>query len=190
MKVILKDGTYSSKELCELCDYKYSNFNKKPKTLLNKLSKVCVIEENKIGNKNYYTLMGSDGIEFDSSKRKVHEIKEDEKSMSFLMKQSLLNSIISYCNFNNDTYCVRTFDNWLTSMALVEMLYPIEKRNTTYKTQIYEDRDIVKKDFFSVENSALYSNFLSALNKLDKKDNLIRWYKVKEYQFYTVKTSY
>ena len=179
MKVILKDGTYSSKELCELCDYKYSNFNKKPKTLLNKLSKVCVIEENKIGNKNYYTLMGSDGIEFDSSKRKVHEIKEDEKSMSFLMKQSLLNSIISYCNFNNDTYCVRTFDNWLTSMALVEMLYPIEKRNTTYKYTIYEDRDIVKKDFFSVENSALYSNFLSALNRLDKKDNLIRWYKVK-----------
>ena len=179
MKVILKDGTYSSKELCELCDYKYSNFNKKPKTLLNKLSKVCVIEENKIGNKNYYTLMGSDGIEFDSSKRKVHEIKEDEKSMSFLMKQSLLNSIISYCNFNNDTYCVRTFDNWLTSMALVEMLYPIEKRNTTYKYTIYEDRDIVKKDFFSVENSALYSNFLSALNRLDKKDNLIKWYKVK-----------
>ena len=179
MKVILKDGTYSSKELCELCDYKYSNFNKKPKTLLNKLSKVCVVEENKIGNKNYYTLMGSDGIEFDSSKRKVHEIKEDEKSMSFLMKQTLLNSIVGYCNFKNDTYCVRTFDNWLTSMALVEMLYPIEKRNTTYKTQIYEDRDIVKKDFFSVENSALYSNFLSALNKLDKKDNLIRWYKVK-----------
>ena len=179
MKVILKDGTYSSKELCELCDYKYSNFNKKPKTLLNKLSKVCVIEENKIGNKNYYTLMGSDGIEFDSSKRKVHEIKEDEKSMSFLIKQTLLNSIVGYCNFTNETFSTKTFDNWLTSMALVEKLYPIEKKNITYQPPIFEDKDIVKKDFFSVENSALYSNFLSALNKLDKKDNLIRWYKVK-----------
>ena len=64
-------------------------------------------------------------------------------------------------------------------MALVEKLYPIEKKNITYQPPIFKDKDIVKKDFFSVENSALYSNFLSALNRLDKKDNLIRWYKVK-----------
>lgn len=179
MKVILKDGTYSSKELCKLCDYDYKNFDKRQSTLINKLSKVCTIEKNKIGNKVYWTLMGSDGIEFDSSKRKVYDIKEDEKSMSFLMKQSLLDALISYCNVKNEVFCTRTFDNWITSMALVEKIYATEKRNINYKSSIYEDRDIVKKDFFSVENSALYSNFLSALNKLDKKDNLIRWYKVK-----------
>ena len=99
--------------------------------------------------------------------------------MSFLIKQTLLNSIVGYCNFTNETFCTKTFDNWLTSMALVEKLYPIEKKNITYQPPIFKDKDIVKKDFFSVENSALYSNFLSALNRLDKKDNLIRWYKVK-----------
>ena len=131
MKVILKDGTYSSKELCKLCDYDYKNFDKRQVTLINKLSKVCTVEKNKIGNKVYWTLMGSDGIEFDSSKRKVYDIKEDEKSMSFLMKQSLLDALISYCNVKNEVFCTRTFDNWITSMALVKMLYPIEKRNTT-----------------------------------------------------------
>ena len=38
MKVILKDGTYSSKELCKLCDYDYKNFDKRQSTLINKLS--------------------------------------------------------------------------------------------------------------------------------------------------------
>lgn len=179
MKIILQDGTYTSKELCELCCYDYSNFRKREKTLINKLSKVCAVEKNKIGSRVYYTLMGSNGIEFDSAKRKVYDIKEDENSMSFLMKQALLNSIIGYCNFRDETYCVRTFDNWLTSMALVEMLYPTEKKNINYQYPILSDEDIIKKDFFSVENSALYSNFLSALNKLEKKDNLINWYKVK-----------
>ena len=50
MKVILKDDTYTSKELCELCDYNYSNFRKREQTLINKLSKVCTVEKNKIGD--------------------------------------------------------------------------------------------------------------------------------------------
>lgn len=36
------------------------------------------MEKNKIGNRVYYTLIGSDGIEFDSSKRKTYDIKETE----------------------------------------------------------------------------------------------------------------
>ena len=37
LEVILKDGKYTSKELCELCKYDYNNFRKR-KTLIDKLN--------------------------------------------------------------------------------------------------------------------------------------------------------
>lgn len=37
---------------------------------------MCTVEKNKIGSRVYYTLIGSDGIEFDSSKRKTYNKKE------------------------------------------------------------------------------------------------------------------
>ena len=49
----------------------------------------------------------------------------------------------------------------------------MRKKNINYQYPILNDKDIVKKDFFSVENSALYSNFLSYYGII--KDNDTGW---------------
>lgn len=75
MEVILKDGKYTSKELCELCKYDYNNFRKR-KTLIDKLSKVCKVTKIKENcNKVYWVLENSNGVKFDAMKRKEHDMK-------------------------------------------------------------------------------------------------------------------
>ena len=80
MEVVLKDGVYSSKELCELCNYSYKNFRKRENTLISKLMKVCKVTKFKKGNKAYYILENSNGIKFDSSKRKKYDVKHKATS--------------------------------------------------------------------------------------------------------------
>ena len=75
VEVILKDGKYTSRELCELCKYDYNNFRKR-KTLIDKLSRVCKVTKIKENcNKVYWVLENSNGVKFDAMKRKEYDLK-------------------------------------------------------------------------------------------------------------------
>ena len=169
----LKNGLYNGKELCEMFEIDNNKFKNNVDTYLNKISQYCTIEPIGRGKGRKYIV--SDVNEYKEYKIdfsiRIDKGKERdiENGMCDLYKKTIM-----YYLLNSDkgkTYA--TFSNWVQRLGLVEEVF--EEKNREYIDLRIKDQ--LEFDFFQKEVESMRTNFVNALDKLEK-EKVIRYFKV------------
>lgn len=170
----LREGIFTSKELCFMMGYSYDTFKKnKGRTFFSKLQNVCNIEKTGVGKSTKYVISNITNADIDINKRKSRENRgrKEYKTMSDLFKPPIIQLLISR---ENGSYTA-TFDNWLVYTSLVQKGF---RRQNEKFLKGSKTLNLVEKDFFNVEGQSLHYNFVQALEKLRKSRDIV-WYKVR-----------
>ena len=170
----LREGIFTSKELCLMLGYSYDTFKKnKGRTFFSKLQNVCTIEKTGAGKGAKYIISNVTDANIDINKRKSRDNKgrKEYKTMSDLFKAPIMQLLISR---ENGSYTA-TFDNWLVYTSLVQKGF---KRQNEKFLKDSKTLKLIEKDFFNVEGQSLHYNFVQALEKLRKSRDIV-WYKVR-----------
>ena len=170
----LKEGVYTSKELCNMLGYSYNTFKQnKGKTFFSKLQQVCSIEKTGSGKGTKYIISNISNSNIDINKRKTRENKgrKEYTTMSDLFKAPIVNLLLT----RDNGIFTGTIDNWLVHTSLVHKGF--KNKNEKFINDC-DSLNSMERDFFCVEGQSLHYNFVQALEKL-RKSNDISWYKVR-----------
>ena len=170
----LKEGVYTSKELCNMLGYNYNTFKQnKGKTFFSKLQQVCSIEKTGSGKGTKYIISNISNSNIDINKRKTRENKgrKEYTTMSDLFKAPIVNLLLT----RENGVFTGTIDNWLVHTSLVHKGFKHKNEKFIHDCNSLSS---IEKDFFCVEGQSLHYNFIQALEKL-RKSNDICWYKVR-----------
>lgn len=163
--MIIKNGTYNGKQLCDMIGLDNNKFKNNVSTYINKLSNYCTIEMIGNGRGRKYIITNSDEKEIDinfSERSDIGSTRENYDNSNALYKLFKAPIVYELMNSTNGTLNF-TIHNWLRHMGMITNDYTTRKRESEY-IELTE----MERDFFNNETRTLEYNFKRAILELEK----------------------